>query len=410
MKVEIPQALSEFVTKAKLVDMLDFSRIEFDKSIFLSPKKNIIVIGKQEWQVKLGDIAKVIAGQSPKSENYNENKNGLAFFQGKKDFGKLYLNDPEVWTLQVTKESIKNDLLMSVRAPVGTVNINPFDKICIGRGIAAIRSNNMQTQKYLYELASTFPILFQGNTGAIFDSISTDDLRAIKIPLPPLEIQEKIINACESVDFEVQKANESIKKLQSEIEKEISSVDEKMVKLSRVIDIIGGGTPKTSTLEYWNGEIPWLSVVDFNNEHRFVSTTEKTITQKGLDNSSTKLLQKGDLIISARGTVGAVAELTIPMAFNQSCYGLRPHSEIDRGFLYYMIIKEVKQLKDNAYGSTFDSITTRTFDSILIPLPSMGNQKILVEKLEKLEKKIGELKAIINQASNKKEAILKEFL
>jgi len=75
-----------------------------------------------------------------------------------------------------------------------------------------------------------------------------------------------------------------------------------------------------------------------------------------------------------------------------------------------MIIKEVKQLKDDAYGSTFDSITTRTFDSILILLPSLDNQKILVEKLEKLEKKIGELKAIINQTSNKKEAILKEFL
>ena len=93
--------------------------------------------------------------------------------------------------------------------------------------------------------------------------------------------------------------------------------------LSDCIKIIGGGTPKTSKEEYWNGNIPWLSVVDFNNDNRWVISTEKNITKLGLDESSTKLLEKGDVIVSARGTVGAMAQLKYPMAFNQSCYGIR---------------------------------------------------------------------------------------
>ena len=98
--------------------------------------------------------------------------------------------------------------------------------------------------------------------------------------------------------------------------------------LGESINLIGGGTPKTTIEEYWDGDIPWLSVVDFNNDNRWVSNTEKTITKLGLDKSSTKLLNKGDVIISARGTVGALAQLKYPMTFNQSCYGIRQKENI----------------------------------------------------------------------------------
>jgi type I restriction enzyme M protein len=88
-----------------------------------------------------------------------------------------------------------------------------------------------------------------------------------------------------------------------------------LVKLSSVINVIGGGTPDTNKKEYWDGNIPWLSVADFNNNERFVYNTEKKITELGLQNSSTKYLQVGDIIISARGTVGALAQIAIPMTF-----------------------------------------------------------------------------------------------
>src|SRR5690554_2474356 len=106
-------------------------------------------------------------------------------------------------------------------------------------------------------------------------------------------------------------------------------------KLSEIVDIFGGGTPKASISEYWGGNIPWLSIKDFNSNNRFVYCTEKSITQLGLKNSSTKLLNKGDLIISARGTVGALAQLGKPMTFNQSCYGLRAKPLTINNFLYY---------------------------------------------------------------------------
>ncbi|MEI6205298.1 MAG: restriction endonuclease subunit S [Desulfuromonadales bacterium] len=155
---------------------------------------------------------------------------------------------------------------------------------------------------------------------------------------------------------------------------------------SDLIEIISGGTPNTSIPEYWNGDIPWLSVADFNNDSRWVSTSEKAITEKGLNNSNATWLKPGDLIISARGTVGALAHLAIPMTFNQSCCGLRGRNEIDNGFLYYALLREVAQFKLNAYGSKFDSITIRTFDDIFIPLPPLDIQQKIIEEIESVEK------------------------
>lgn len=163
------------------------------------------------------------------------------------------------------------------------------------------------------------------------------------------------------------------------------------------MDIIGGGTPRTSKSEYWNGGIPWLSVKDFNNDYRYVYETEKTITQSGLDNSSTKLLKRNDSIISARGTVGEMAMIPFPMAFNQSCYGLRAKEGlVDEEYLYYLIKHNVVLLKKNTHGSVFDTITRDTFDGIEVELPSMVQQKAVASILRDLDDKI-ELNNKINK-------------
>ncbi len=92
-----------------------------------------------EWQSKmLGDLADVIAGQSPEGSFYNSSGDGLAFYQGKKDFGDKFIGRPTTWTTRVTKVALEGDVLMSVRAPVGPVNF-ATEKACIGRGLAAIR-------------------------------------------------------------------------------------------------------------------------------------------------------------------------------------------------------------------------------------------------------------------------------
>lgn len=143
----------------------------------------------------------------------------------------------------------------------------------------------------------------------------------------------------------------------------------KECKLTEIMDLIGGGTPKTSNPDYWDGDIPWISVKDFNGERRYVGDTEKKITKLGLENSSTKILSKGDIIISAIGTVGELAIIPSDMAFNQSCYGLRAKDFVDSCFLYYLLKQSVNILKHNTHGSVFDTITRETFENISVKLP-----------------------------------------
>lgn len=155
-----------------------------------------------------------------------------------------------------------------------------------------------------------------------------------------------------------------------------------------IMDLIGGGTPKTSKAEYWGGNINWLSVKDFNNEIRYVYSTEKTITAEGLNNSSTKLLKKDDIIISARGTVGELAMIPFPMAFNQSCYGIRAKDGIDKTFLYYLLKYSVRKLKVMTHGSVFDTITRDTFANIDVAIPDIETQHRVAKLLADIDDKV----------------------
>ena len=155
-----------------------------------------------------------------------------------------------------------------------------------------------------------------------------------------------------------------------------------------IVELIGGGTPKTSKAEYWGGNINWLSVKDFNNENRYVYSTEKTITEEGLNNSSTKLLRKDDIIISARGTVGELAMIPFPMAFNQSCYGIRAKEGIDSTFLYYLIKHSVRKLKAMTHGSVFDTITRDTFANIDVAIPDIEMQQRVAKMLANIDDKV----------------------
>lgn len=176
------------------------------------------------------------------------------------------------------------------------------------------------------------------------------------------------------------------------------------------MDLIGGGTPKTSNPDYWNGDIPWLSVKDFGNDNRYVYETEKHITKLGLMNSSTKLLDKGDIIISARGTVGEIATIPYPMAFNQSCYGLRANKEIvDEDFLYYLIKYNIRLLKKNTHGSVFDTITRSTFDEIEVDVPDLDVQKKIGYLLSELDKKIELNNKINNNLEQQAMALFKSW-
>ena len=176
-----------------------------------------------------------------------------------------------------------------------------------------------------------------------------------------------------------------------------------------IVELIGGGTPKTSKAEYWGGNINWLSVKDFNNENRYVYSTEKTITEEGLNNSSTKLLKKDDIIISARGTVGELAMIPFPMAFNQSCYGIRAKEGIDSIFLYYLIKNSVRKLKAITHGSVFDTITRDTFANIEVAISDIKTQHRIAKMLADIDDKVENNQRINNNLEQQAQAIYQQM-
>lgn len=144
--------------------------------------------------------------------------------------------------------------------------------------------------------------------------------------------------------------------------------------LGNEVNLIGGGTPKTSIEEYWSGDIPWFSVVDAPSDSDvFTINTEKKITQLGLENSSAKILREGTTIISARGTVGKCALVGVPMAMNQSCYGVQGVRQNTDFFTYLLLRKSVSDLQSRSHGSVFDTITRDTFQTINVVLPFDGD-------------------------------------
>lgn len=181
-------------------------------------------------------------------------------------------------------------------------------------------------------------------------------------------------------------------------------------RLSDVIELIGGGTPKTTVEEYWNGSIPWLSVVDFSGDSRYVSHASKSITQLGLENSSTKLLNPGDLILSARGTVGELAQLTAPMAFNQSCFGIRSNFDgLAQNYLYYLLLTVIGELRQNSHGSIFSTVNRKTFESVDIVLPPLEEQERIAGILGSLDDKIEANTRLIQTLLDTADSVFQKF-
>ena len=134
------------------------------------------------------------------------------------------------------------------------------------------------------------------------------------------------------------------------------------------ISILSGGTPKTSTEHYWDGEIPFFTPKD-SPDAFYVLGTEKTLTESGLANCNSRLFKKNTTFITARGTVGKVALAQKPMAMNQSCYALVPKQEYDNLFLFAAIKDAVEHFKQVAVGGVFDAIVVDTFKVIPFVLP-----------------------------------------
>ena len=214
-KIEIPVPNLE-TQKKILKELNNYQKIIDGCKLVLENYKPSLEI-ESNWEVvDLGKIVDVISGQSPPGSSFNRKKNGLPFYQGKTDYGDIYLNDTDIYTNKVTKVSKKNDIIMSVRAPVGPVNLNPFDEICIGRGLCAIRPKNKEDLEYIFNYLQLDSVV-KGHMGSTYESINRDEILKIKIPNPDRQNKNIIITQI----LEERKIIEGNKEIARKFEKKI---------------------------------------------------------------------------------------------------------------------------------------------------------------------------------------------
>ncbi|NLE06587.1 MAG: restriction endonuclease subunit S, partial [Crenarchaeota archaeon] len=213
--------------------------------------------------------------------------------------------------------------------------------------------------------------------GSTQAALTISGLKTIEILLPDLKTQKSIASILSSLDEKIDllhRQNITLEKMAETLFRqwfvEEAKEDWEEISLYDAIELVGGGTPKTTVNEYWDGNIKWLSGGDIAGNHKnFVVSSEKSITELGLKNSSAKLLPKFSTVISARGTVGKYCMLSEPMTFSQSNYGILPKFKNCFFFTYLLVAHSVDELQSAAYGSVFDTITTNTFKGLTITLP-----------------------------------------
>ena len=183
------------------------------------------------------------------------------------------------------------------------------------------------------------------------------------IELPPLDVQNKVVAVLSSFDSKIalnEKINDNLEQQAAAFFSSLYNRSNTKVRFTDLIQILGGGTPKTGENAYWNGNIAFFTPKDVGTPYTLI--TEKAITEEGLSHCNSRLYPVNTVFVTARGTVGKVGMSGVPMAMNQSCYAL-VGKETHQLLVYFYALKAVDRLKHKASGAVFDAITTRDFDS-----------------------------------------------
>ena len=230
-----------------------------------------------------------------------------------------------------------------------------------------IRSNRKVTQKFLgYALkAHQWEVLQldEGSTGQT--ELNRDRLLdEIMINYPvSFDEQNAIVGTLESIDRKLivnEQLNDNLQQQAAALFSSLYDRSNTEVRFTDLIQILGGGTPKTGENTYWNGNIAFFTPKDVGIPYTLI--TEKTISKEGLSHCNSRLYPVNTVFVTARGTVGKVGMSGVPMAMNQSCYAL-VGKETHQLLVYFYTLKAVDRLKHKASGAVFDAITTRDFES-----------------------------------------------
>lgn len=398
---------------AKLTDMLNLNRVHFDKIISLNPQQNIEI--ETQWPlVKLGEVVNIIRGVTyGKNEEVVTPTSNVILtadnitldgtFALKKQ---VFLNDSV--ELDDEKRLMAGDIFICFssgsKKHVGkTAYIKHNTEYYAGGFMGILRNKDINSlSKYFFELlnSNTYKnIIRNTSTGSNIQNLSST-LKEIKIPLPPLEVQQKIVDECSTVDLEAKQAREAITTYVRTCEEKIQSVINGGYEMKRLEDIVekliaGGDVPKNKFSQ--------IKTNKFN-----IPIYANGVENKGLHGyTDIAKIKKPSITISARGTLGYTEvrnEMFYPIV---RLIVLTPKVDlIDIYYLKYV----VSRLDFTDSGSVIPQLTVPKVRTLQIPVPPLDIQQQLVAEVEQLEAKITEAQAMIDKATERKNAILAKYL
>ncbi|MGI6091901.1 MAG: restriction endonuclease subunit S [Veillonellaceae bacterium] len=341
-----------------------------------------------KWEkARLGDVCKINMGQSPDSSTYNQAMDGIPFYQGNADFGQRYPN-ARYYCKQPTKLANKNDVLISVRAPIGAVNI-ATEKCCIGRGLAAIAEvDGITNFMYIYFfLKARVDELNLKGTGSTFKAINKNILHDLIIPLPPLEVQKKIAQTLDT-------ASELIalrKKQLAELDNLIKSVFYDMF-----------GDPVTNEKGRW--DVKKLGSISTLKSGKFVSSSEiHELSSKhsypcfggnGIRGYVEKYSHEGEYcLIGRQGALCGNVQLAQGKFYaTEHAVVVSPVITINTKYLLYILKK--LNLNNLASGAAQPGLTVGKLNDVEIPIPPLQFQN----RFDSIIQKIEEQKALVQKA------------
>jgi type I restriction enzyme S subunit len=378
---------------------------------------------KQGWEIKkLREVCKVIAGQSPEGKFYNSQGNGMPFYQGKKEYGEKYIGEPTTWTTKITKEADAGDILISVRAPVGPVNF-ATQKICIGRGLAAIRAGKNIDKEFLFNYFIKHESEIEGNAGAVFNSINKTQIENLKIPLPPLSEQKRIVAILDEAFAAIAKAKanaeQNLKNAKELFESYLQGVFEnpkenwEVCSLESNIKLIDyrGRTPvKTeSGVRLITAKNVKLGFLQIEPQEFIAENNYESWMSRGIPNF-------GDVIFTTEAPLANVAQINTmeKLAFAQRIIVMQPkQTKLNQTFLKYMLLSNPirNKILGKGTGATVLGIKSSLLKKIEIYFPkSIQEQQIIVQKLDALSAETKKLEAIYQQKVNDLEELKKSIL
>ena len=359
------------------------------------------------WKVKkLGEVCEVIVGQSPESRYYNINSEGLPFYQGEKEFIYKYIGEPTKWTTKITKIAQKDDILMSVRAPVGPVNF-ATEKICIGRGLAAIRCKNSVDKDFIFNFLKNYEEEIIGNAGAVFNSINKKQIENIEVPIPPLSEQKRIVSlldrAFEAIDQAKAHAEINLKNAKELFDSYLNRIFEEgggdwVEKKLKEISKINYGYTEKASLEKIGPK--FLRITDIqNNNVDWDSVPYCHCSEKDL---SKYKLEFGDIVFARTGATTGKSFLIkeVPNAVFASYLirlKIKEKDKFEPNFVSYFFQTKMYWdiISSGISGSAQGGFNATKLGELIFNFPKLlEDQKRIVQELDALQTETKKLEAI----------------